>query len=51
MRDSIANPLTENGTVEIVGDMSISRDVLEQHYDDRIKEVNLEQRRACLDEI
>ena len=51
-RGSITHFLTEDVPVEIVGDrMNVSRDVLEEHYDQRSDEVKLEQRRGYLNNI
>jgi integrase len=51
-RGSITHFLTEGVPVEIVSDrMNVSRDVLDEHYDERTEEVKLEQRRGYLDTI
>lgn len=51
-RGSITHYLTEDIPVEVVSDrMNVSRDVLDQHYDQRSEEVKLEQRRGYLDSI
>lgn len=51
-RGSITHFLTSDVPVEIVGDrMDVSRKVLDKHYDERSKEVKLEQRRGYLDNI
>lgn len=51
-RGSITHFLSEDVPVEIVSDrMNVSRDVLDEHYDQRSEEVKLEQRRGYLDNI
>lgn len=51
-RGSITHFLSQDVPVEIVGDrMNVSRDVLDEHYDQRSKEVKLEQRRGYLDNV
>lgn len=51
-RGSITHFLSEGVPVEIVSDrMNVSRDVLDEHYDQRSEEVKLEQRRGYLDNI
>ncbi|WP_311170828.1 tyrosine-type recombinase/integrase [Halobellus ordinarius] len=51
-RGSITHFLTNDVPVDIVGDrMNVSRDVLEEHYDERSPEVKAEQRRKYLDNI
>jgi hypothetical protein len=45
-RGSITHFLTEDIPIQIVGDrMDVSREVLEEHYDNRSEEIKLEQRR------
>jgi hypothetical protein len=49
---SITHFLSQDVPVEIVGDrMNVSRDVLDEHYDQRPEEVKLEQRRGYLDNV
>ena len=51
-RGSITHFLTKDVPEEVVSDrMNVSRDVLDQHYDNRSEEVKLEQRRGYLDNI
>lgn len=51
-RGSITHFLSQDVPVEIVGDrMNVSRDVLDEHYDQRSEDVKLEQRRGYLDNI
>lgn len=51
-RGSITHFLAKDVPVEVVSDrMNVSRDVLDDHYDKRSKEVKLEQRRGYLDNI
>lgn len=51
-RGSITHYLPKDVPVEVVSDrMNVSRDVLDQHYDQRSKEVKLEQRRGYLNDI
>lgn len=51
-RGSITHFLTNDVPVDIVGDrMNVSRDVLQEHYDERSPEVRTEQRRKYLDNI
>jgi integrase len=51
-RGSITHFLSQDVPVDIVDDrMNVSRDVLDEHYDERSAEVKLEQRRGYLDEV